>query len=589
MQAIRIPSKSIYSISNRSVNTNDNKYANVSYPKTTDSDETVQIVTNTNAKTYSIENNSYDMRVAAYFILNNWKNGKHYVKLQCQIGDYYTDESVPKLAITTKKIKGDVDYPKTTYYPISVGGTYYKEPADKYSDNGQYSYSIISSYYSIMEATSLVNDAEVHYTAGNSWFSSVESDEDYISFYQSIVYKTVVYDNMQIDEVNLPNYLVDSSLPLVIEGVAPVKALETIKTFSNVSDSDLKAAYNYLIYNPNSETPPSTYANRWFIKSLEVADETEYDEVIRKIRNGETIPNPNYDPTAMSNDKYQYGHIALTGCAIWYSGELQSKVTYCVPVLLAFIKKRSSTTGSADIITWGLNKTSGLVSVKPKDSYLPMTFNYGDRVIPYIHVPDEHNPTTGIDKPLAVNKDGTPIVYEVVNNSISFNGCVWQNLSLQEVVTDTVVIIYEYMESRSTLYEDRLIYSQFCKIGEATQVGRNIVVGTDNTQLTPWNNPLYVSSWIYPNDDSHASYRTTDKLEVYNYTAPDTVVGGTSSAGIILNYGQDVTFVNLDNNEGNTIGLRYQNENGVSVTTPVTYYEHNNVKYIIMVSLATPK
>ena len=581
MQAIRIPSKCIYSINDRSVNTNENTYANVTYPKPTDPDTPLQVITNTNSKTYSIESNSYKRSVAAFYTLNNWRNGKNYVKLQCQIGDYYTYEDVPQLAITTKKTKGNYTPAKSAFYPISLGGTYYKEPSDKYApESGLYSYSIISSYYSIMEATDLVNEAEVHYTASNAGFSSTGGDEDYIAFYQSIAYKTAVFNDKQIESVTLPTYVVDHDiLPIVGQAIPPIKAFETMETYSNVSDSDLKNAYNYLVYNPNGETPPSTYTNRWFIKSIEVADEVEYDDIMKKIRNGETIPNPEYDPNGGSTDNYQYGHIALTGCVVWYSNELQSKITYCAPVLLAFIKKRSSTAGNADIITWGLNKTCALVSVKLKNTYLPMTFNYGDRVIPYIHVPDKDDPTTGIDKPLAVNKDGTPIVYEVVSNSISFNGCVFQNLALQEVATDVVIIIYEESEA-PTSWTDRLIYSQFCKIGETTQVGRNIIIGTDETKLTPWHNTGFSDDWIYPNGDSSSS-GTRNKLKVYNYTTVS--LSGVSEAGITLNYGQDIVFTNNNSADEPSINIQYKNENGLILSKPVKYYEHNNVKYIIMV------
>lgn len=576
MQVIRIPSKCIYNISDRSVNPNENKYANVTYPKPTDLDVPLQVITNTNSKTYSVENNSYKRSVAAFYTLNNWRNGKNSVKLQCQIGDYYTCEDVPKLAITTKKSKGNYTASKTAFYPISLGGTYYKEPSDKYApESGLYSYSIISSFYSIMEASDLVNEAEVHYTASNVDFSSTSGDEDYKAFYQSIAYKTVVFNDKQIDSVTLPDYVVDHSiLPLVGEVIHPIKAFETAETYSNVSDSDLEEAYNYLVYNPNGDTPPPSYASRWFIKSIKVADEVEYDNIIKKIRNGEAIPNPEYDPSGSLTDRYQYGHIALTGCAVWYSNEAQSKITFCVPVLLAFIKKRSSSTGNADIITWGLNKTCAFVSVKLKETYLPMTFNYGDRVIPY-----ERDPETGEDKPLTIRNDGSPVIYEVISNSISFNGCVWQTLALQEVITDIVVIIYEKSASPTT-WTDTLIYSQFCKIGETTQVGRNIIIGTDETKLTPWHNARFSDDWIYPNGESSTS-GTRNKLKVYNYTTVS--LSGVSEAGITLNYGQDIVFTNNDSADEPSINIQYKNENGLTLSKPVKYYEHNNVKYIIMV------
>lgn len=57
-----------------------------------------------------------------------------------------------------------------------------------------------------------------------------------------------------------------------------------------------------------------------------------------------------------------------------------------------------------------------------------MNFKLHDKVIPMI------NNSDGYDKPLSYYEDGTPKVFDVVGSNIIYDGAVWQELTLQEVI-----------------------------------------------------------------------------------------------------------------------------------------------------------
>ena len=587
MQVIRIPSNSIYKIENRSLNTNVNKYVNISYQEDTtqDGNEVViahQIITDRRGKTYSLDNNTHDRSPAAYYTLNNWCNGRKSVTLQCQIGDYYTDEESPKLVITTKRKKGDKDIPKKTYYPMSVGGTYYEVPASGYkTSSGRYYYNIVSGNRAVMDKTNLVNEAEAYYVSAEDDFSSMSGDE-YIPFYQSIVYKTTVFKDKQIEDISELLYYRD--LGSVYH---PNNTYYSATELSSVSDDSLKDADEYLFYDTNGTENATRYNFKWHVSEIKVANEAEYDDVIEKIRTCKEVDNPDYNPDAPTGDyviaNYKTCHISLNGCVVWYSNEEQSKVTVCRPILVGFIKKRTTTSGNAQIVTYGLNSTRLMYSIETKDTYLPMTFSYGDRVIPY-----EYDSESKTDKPIATNKDGTPVVYEVAKNTITFNGCVWQNLTLQEVQTNVVVIAYFSFTGKSLGDDIRIIYSRFLGIGDTAQVAKNIILETDNQVLYPYYIPVPSGSsdkWMYPNEIFYTTKRwvggtridvniiNTGKWNLYDYD-DDTLVA-------TFDYGQDITIESV-NYSDNTAVLGYKNNTGQTKSVSVKCAFHNNVLFLKM-------
>lgn len=587
MQVIRIPSNSIYKIENRSLNTNVNKYVNISYQEDTtqDGNEIViahQIITDRRGKTYSLDNNTHDRSPAAYYTLNNWCNGRKSVTLQCQIGDYYTDEESPKLVITTKRKKGDKDIPKKTYYPMSVGGTYYEVPASGYkTSSGRYYYNIVSGNRAVMDKTNLVNEAEAYYVSAEDDFSSMSGDE-YIPFYQSIVYKTTVFKDKQIEDIS--ELLYCRGLGSVY---SPNNTYYSATELSSVSDDSLKDADEYLFYDTNGTENATRYNFKWHVSEIKVANEAEYDDVIEKIRTCKEVDNPDYNPDVPTGDyvieNYKTCHISLNGCVVWYSNEEQSKVTVCRPILVGFIKKRTSTSGNAQIVTYGLNSTRLLYSIETKDTYLPMTFSYGDRVIPY-----EYDSESKTDKPIATNKDGTPVVYEVAKNTITFNGCVWQNLTLQEVQTNVVVIAYFSFTGKSLGDDTRIIYSRFLHVGDTAQVAKNIILETDNQVLYPYYIPVPSGSsdkWMYPNEIFYTTYRwdgfnridvnviNTGEWNLYDYD-DDTLIA-------TFDYGQDITIESI-NYSDNTAVLGYKNSTGQTKSVSVKCAFHNNVLFLKM-------
>lgn len=587
MQVIRIPSNSIYKIENRSLNTNVNKYVNISYQEDTtqDGNEVViahQIITDRRGKTYSLDNNTHDRSPAAYYTLNNWCNGRKSVTLQCQIGDYYTDEESPKLVITTKRKKGDKDIPKKTYYPMSVGGTYYEVPASGYkTSSGRYYYNIVSGNRAVMDKTNLVNEAEAYYVSAEDDFSSMSGDE-YIPFYQSIVYKTTVFKDKQIEDISELLYYRDLD-----SAYYPYNTYYSATELASVSDDKLKDADEYLFYDTNGTENSTRYDFKWHVSEIKVANEAEYDDVIEKIRTCKEVDNPDYNPDAPTGDyiiaNYKTCHISLNGCVVWYSNEEQSKVTVCCPILVGFIKKRTSTSGNAQIVTYGLNSTRLMYSIETKDTYLPMTFSYGDRVIPY-----EYDSKSKTDKPIATNKYGTPVVYEVAKNTITFNGCVWQNLTLQEVQTNVVVIAYFSSTGHSLGDDIRIIYSRFLGIGDTAQVAKNIILETDNQVLYPYYIPVPSGSsdkWMYPNEIYYTTHRwvglnriyvnviNTGEWNLYDYD-DDTLIA-------TFDYGQDITIESV-NYSDNTAVLGYKNSTGQTKSVSVKCAFHNNVLFLKM-------
>ena len=68
----------------------------------------------------------------------------------------------------------------------------------------------------------------------------------------------------------------------------------------------------------------------------------------------------------------------------------------------------------------------GALAISTQNNDLPMIFNIGDLVIPYIAV------ANGQTEPLSIKLDGTPKVFKVTQIRPYFDGAFWQELVLQE-------------------------------------------------------------------------------------------------------------------------------------------------------------
>ena len=56
-----------------------------------------------------------------------------------------------------------------------------------------------------------------------------------------------------------------------------------------------------------------------------------------------------------------------------------------------------------------------------------MSFSIGDQVIPMVYGADRK------DRPMSINKDGSPKIFQVLGTKVYYDGAVWQELSLQEI------------------------------------------------------------------------------------------------------------------------------------------------------------
>ena len=70
------------------------------------------------------------------------------------------------------------------------------------------------------------------------------------------------------------------------------------------------------------------------------------------------------------------------------------------------------------------------IAISTKNNDLPMLFDIGDLVIPYI-------PTArGGTEPMSIKLDGTPKVFQVTQVRPYFDGACWQEIMLQEYTGD---------------------------------------------------------------------------------------------------------------------------------------------------------
>ena len=70
---------------------------------------------------------------------------------------------------------------------------------------------------------------------------------------------------------------------------------------------------------------------------------------------------------------------------------------------------------------------NGDLVISTEKSGLPMTFNIGNEVIPYVFG------ANGQDKPMSLYRDGNPKVFRIIGTNTIYDGAVWQELTLQEV------------------------------------------------------------------------------------------------------------------------------------------------------------
>ncbi len=95
-------------------------------------------------------------------------------------------------------------------------------------------------------------------------------------------------------------------------------------------------------------------------------------------------------------------------------------------ILLEFSKGKETATLRCDISDYYEHDTAEkVISINSDD--LPMYFMEHQQVVPYVRSTD------GTDRPMSLYKDGTPKVFEVIGNEISYDGAVFQRISLIEV------------------------------------------------------------------------------------------------------------------------------------------------------------
>lgn len=139
------------------------------------------------------------------------------------------------------------------------------------------------------------------------------------------------------------------------------------------------------------------------------------------------------------------------------------------------------------------DNNGNLAVSKDRQNNLPMTFHIDDIVVPYIYG------AKGEDKPLSLNKDGSPKTFEVLGKKIIYDGGIWQELSLQEysgeikTTTQRVIVqtgtVGQLQPDGSTLY----IGSTTIEFTEGKVV--NVSVGTlSNASVSFKDNSITVTA-----------------------------------------------------------------------------------------------
>lgn len=79
-----------------------------------------------------------------------------------------------------------------------------------------------------------------------------------------------------------------------------------------------------------------------------------------------------------------------------------------------------------DIADYKDEETGETVISANGEDYLPMTFQIGDEVVPYVYT------ANGVDVPMSLDKVGNAKVFQVVGKKSYYDGAVWQELTLLE-------------------------------------------------------------------------------------------------------------------------------------------------------------
>jgi hypothetical protein len=101
-------------------------------------------------------------------------------------------------------------------------------------------------------------------------------------------------------------------------------------------------------------------------------------------------------------------------------------------ILLEFAKGKETATLRCDISDYYEHDTKEKI-ISINNDNLPMCFMEHQWVVPYVRSAD------GTDRPMSLYKDGTAKVFEVIGSEISYDGAVFQKISIQEV--------YKYISS----------------------------------------------------------------------------------------------------------------------------------------------
>ena len=133
----------------------------------------------------------------------------------------------------------------------------------------------------------------------------------------------------------------------------------------------------------------------------------------------------------------------------------------------------------------------GNLAVSTKQNDLPMLFDIGNLVIPYIAVAD------GKTEPLSIKLDGTPKVFKVTQIRPYFDGAFWQELILQEYYDNT--------------YQEIKTYSVMSSSEEFGSAGSGVYIVEGNIEIEEKN---VLASYV---DDLSYEIHTDEEGQVIPY------------------------------------------------------------------------
>ena len=115
-----------------------------------------------------------------------------------------------------------------------------------------------------------------------------------------------------------------------------------------------------------------------------------------------------------------YGETVTVNIVEYWTNELSKKI-------LNSYKNGKETAKISCSISDYYDYDSGEKVISIDNSIGKMSFRLYDQVIPMVYGAD------GKDRPMSLNKNGKPKVFQVLGSKIYYNGAVWQELSLQEI------------------------------------------------------------------------------------------------------------------------------------------------------------